>query len=129
MSEIEQATPQNIFIAAYWRQRNADETNIGYGLRKDILVLQIAASLFTLLGRIIRWFVAPKVRPVMKPWMPFALLLVPTISIGILINRGRKSTGFYQLDNEGRPVLFLSPTPPESLQGRIGVSRQKFLGM
>ena len=127
MREIDRATQDSIFISAYWRQRNADETNIGYGRRKDNLIFQIVGVLFSVLSRIAGWFVEPKVRHLMKPWVRFALVLLPALAIGILINRGRTSTGFYQLDNEGKPVLFLSSTPPESIQGRIGVSQKRFL--
>jgi hypothetical protein len=59
--------------------------------------------------------------------MRLAFLMLPAIGIGILINRGGKYTGFYQLDSQGKPVRFLSTKQPESIQGRIGVSRNKFL--
>lgn len=127
VKEIDRVAQDKIFISAYWRQRNVDEKNIGYGRRKDNFILQIVGVLFTLLSRIVGWFVEPKVRHLMKPWVRFALLLLPSLVIGILINRGRTSVGFYQLDNEGRPVLFLSSMPPEEIQGRIGASRKRFL--
>ncbi len=127
MVAIDQAEQNNILITAYWPQRHTDEPHIGYGRRKDAFAFQIVGTLFTLTSRVLGWFVEPRVRPIMKPWVRFALLLLPALSIGILANRGNKAKGFYQLDDEGRPVLFLSSAPPENIQGRMGVSRKRFL--
>ena len=96
-------------------------------MRKDYLLYQSTWSLLSLLGRALGWFFEPRVRPLIRPWMRLALLMLPAIGIGVLLNRGAKYTGFYQLDSQGRPVRFLSTKQPESIQGRMGVSRNKFL--
>ena len=124
MKEIDSATQKKISISAYWRRRQADEANIGYGFRKDYLALQMVSILFSSL---MRWFIEPRIRPAMKHWMRLVYLFLPGLSLAFISNRGRKATGFYQLDDEGMPVLFLSRIPPESIQGRIGTSRNKFL--
>ena len=127
MKEIDRGFQEKILITAYWPRRNVDETNIGYGLRKDKFFFQIVGVFYTLIGRILGTFVEPRVRPIVRPGVRLALWLLPGIGIAILTRRGSKSTGFYQLDDEGRPLLFLSRMQPEHIQGHMGVSRKRFL--
>ncbi len=134
MKAMDRATQENIFVSAYWPRRHADETNIGYGVSKDLFLIQLAGVLYSLTIRLLGTFVEPKVRPLIRPWVRGVLLLpgvLPGLSLAILAfifsSRRHQLIGFYQLDDEGRPVLFLAPLEPETIRGRIGVSRRKFL--
>ena len=118
--------PENIFIVAYWPPQDGDDIAVGYGIQKTRLVLQFTLTLYGLVNQILVWFLEPRVRPLMHPGRRLLMLMLPSIIIALLANRGRKYTGFYKLDDEGRPVQYLSPAPPKSIQGRIGVGRKRF---
>ena len=118
--------PENILISAYWPAKDGDDVPVGYGAQKTHLVFQFAFTLFGLVNQIMAWFLEPRVRPLMSPGVRLLTLMFPGLILALLANRGRKYTGFYQLDKEGRPVQYLSPAPPKSIQGRMGVGREKF---
>jgi hypothetical protein len=118
--------PENILISAYWPPQDEDDAPVGYGMQKTHLVLQFALTLFGLVNQVMAWFLEPRVRPLMRPGVRLLTLILPGLSLALLANRGRKYTGFYKLDNEGRPVQYLSPAPPKSIQGRMGVGRKRF---
>jgi hypothetical protein len=120
--------PENILISAYWPAKDRDDVPVGYGMQKSHLVFQFVLTFYGLLHQIMAWFLEPRVRPLMRPGVRLLTLMLPGIILALLANRGRKYTGFYQLDNEGGPVQYLSPAPPKSIQGRIGVGRKRFFG-
>jgi len=127
MKELNRAIQKKLFISAYWPRRQADEPNIGYGIRKDYMIYQGAGAIISLATRGFTMFFEPRVRPTLRPLVRFAPILVISLILGILLNRSHKYTGFYQLDDQGTPIHFLAPSLPESIQGRFGISRKKFL--
>ena len=114
--------PENILISTYWPAQDGDDIAVGYGMQKTFLFFQVSMTLFRLVFQITTWFL----EPLMRPGVRLLTLLLPGTIFALLANRGRKYTGFYQLDDEGRPVQYLSPAPPKSIQGRIGVGRKRF---
>jgi hypothetical protein len=118
--------PENILISTYWPAQDGDDIAVGYGMQKSHLVFQFVLTFYGLLNQIMAWFLEPRVRPLMRPGVRLLTLLLPGTIFALLANRGRKYTGFYKLDDEGRPVQYLSPAPPKSIQGRIGVGRKRF---
>lgn len=127
ITQIEPPDQEKLFITAYWTGKNADEPNIGYALRKEYLLYQSISAGFTLLTNLLNWFFEPRVRPVLRPWMRILIPLVPTLILGLLINRSNKHTGYYKLDKDGNPTTFLSNKQPENIAGRMGVNRNRFL--
>ena len=126
MKAIDRSTQESIFISAYWPQRNNNESPIGYGMRKEYLFFQAVLLLFNIIARVTGWFFRGRALPLRRPGPRSFLLLISALSSILLFRRERAYTGFYQLDNEGRPVLFLSRSLPMSIQGRMGVSRKRF---
>ncbi len=118
--------PENILISAYWPPKDENDVPVGYGVQKTHLALQMSLSSFTFVSQVLTRFLEPRIRPLMRPGVRLLMLMLPAIILALLANRGRKYTGFYQLNNEGRPVQYLSPAAPESIQGRMGVGRKKF---
>lgn len=118
--------PEDILISTYWPARDGDDIAIGYGMQKSHLVFQFVLTFYGLLNQIMAWFLEPRIRPLMRPGVRLLTLIFPGIIFALLANRGRKYTGFYRLDDEGRPVEYLSPAPPKSIQGRMGVGWKRF---
>src|SRR6266700_572552 len=127
MQEIDQAKPKNIFLSAYWPRQQANESHIGYGGKKGFLIVQLAGIGYSVTSQILNLFFAPKVRPLMKPAVRTLLPLAVGAILGILGYLYGKSNGYYQLDEQGNPVLFLSPTLPEPIKDRRGIGRKEFL--
>jgi hypothetical protein len=135
MKEIEQEDSRSIYIAAYWPSRQADEPPIGYGMdsrRKIDFVFMQGLSILAILLRILTDL--PKVRLLIYRREGCLLYLTITLGFGILFIRkniqekkGYRKIGYYQLDNEGKPILFLSPLAPIHIWRRIGVDHKRFL--
>ena len=118
--------PENILISAYWPAKGGDDISVGYGVQKTFIAFQLGMTLFRLISQLTNWFLEPRARTLMGPTTRLLAFLLPGVILALLSNRGRKYTGFYQLNNEGRPVQYLSPAPPESIKGRMGVGRKRF---
>jgi hypothetical protein len=128
MKELDRASQEQLFIAAYWPQRTQDELHVGYGVAKNLLIYQGVGLIFTLASRVFGMFFESKVRS----FHPL-LRIVPLMVIGTIITmqtgRQGKLSGFYQLDAQGNPTFYIGKIPPESIHGHIGISRKKFLNM
>lgn len=79
--------------------------------------------------RLINFFVAPKLRSRALG----GIITVPSfawvIYTVVMSWRYASSAGFYELDNTGRPIRFLSKfNPPRGILGRTGTGRKAFLG-
>jgi hypothetical protein len=128
MEELDRAYQEQLYISAYWPQRTQDELHIGYGVAKDLLIYQGITILFTLATRVFGMFFESKLR-FFHPFLRFVFMLVINILMTTLTMRRRKLSGFYQLDAQGKPTVFISKSPPESIRGHIGVGRKKFLNV
>jgi hypothetical protein len=121
MKETDHAIPEKLVILAYWPHRQTDEPNIGYGLYQGV------GTIFSLMTRAFSMFFEPKVRPAIRPLLRIVPFLAIGLILAILTQRVHKYNGYYQIDDQGRPVHFLDSTPPASIKGRFGVTRKKFL--
>jgi len=124
---IDHTKPKNIFLSAYWPGQQAGEPHIGYGARKGFLIVQLAGLGYSVTSQIVNLFIAPKVRPTMKPVVRTLLPLAIATILGLLSYLYGRSNGYYQLDEQGNPVLFLSSTLPDTIKDRKGMNRQEFL--
>jgi hypothetical protein len=127
MKEIDRTTSKNIFLSAYWPGQQADEPHIGYGGNKGYLIVQLATLGYSVAVNLFNLFIEPKIRPLFRPAARLVFPLVVSTSLGLLAYLYGKSKGYYQLDEQGNPVHFLSTTLPESLKDRRGVGRKEFL--
>lgn len=126
MDELDRTHQERLFISAYWPQRAKDELHVGYGVAKGYLVYQSVGIVVTVTSRIFGMFFEPKIRS-LRALLRVGPMLVISLIMPILAIRRRKQDGFYQLDEHGMPTFFIGKFPPESIQGRVGVSRKKFL--
>src|SRR5581483_9443092 len=113
---IDNTKQKNIFLSAYWPRQQAGEPHIGYGAKKGFLIVQLAGLGYSVTSQIINLFFAPKVRPIMKPAIRTLLPLAVATILGLLGYLYGKSNGYYQLDEQGHPTLFLSSTLPDSIK-------------
>jgi hypothetical protein len=127
MEEIDRVTQKNIFLSAYWPRQQADEPHIGYGGKKGYLVVQLAAIGYSVTNQLFNLFFEPKIRPLLRPAVRGLFPLAMAATLGILGYLYGKSKGYYQLDEQGNPVLFLSSTLPEPIKDRRGIGRKSFL--
>ena len=127
MKEIDQATPKNIFLSAYWPRQQADEPHIGYGEKKGYLVVQLASLGYSVASQLFNLFFEPKIRPLLRPAIRLLFPLAMAAILGTFGYLYGKSKGYYQLDEQGNPALFLSPTLPENIKDRRGIGRKEFL--
>lgn len=121
------AVPPQIFITSYWPRLQADGENIGYGVsRNDILHRALSSPLL----RLSIFLIEPRTR-MRIPWFICRLMLtLPTILLrSLMVARGLLSNGrgYYVIDDEGKALSFLGGQVPESINGRIGMGRKKFL--
>ncbi len=96
-------------------------------MHRNFILSQGVASIFSLATGVFGLLFEPKVRPAIRAWVRFALIFVISMPLAILSLRMRKYTGYYQIDDQGRPVHFLGTALPESIKGRFGLTRKKFL--
>ena len=130
MKEVDQATRENLLIVSYWPGQAADEPNIGYGFPKEVFIVEGFNRIFSLCTSIFIWFFAPRIRPLVHPAIRF-IVAIAYVATAIPLSRRNMATnkqrGYYQLDGQGQPVIFISRMQPESIDRRIGVGRNRFL--
>jgi hypothetical protein len=117
-----------ILIVAYWRGVGGDEPHVGYGTAKGHVWLGLAGVVESGLMRLAMLFLFPRLRT-----QPYGCLVyVPAVVwVGFWALwswRFAPASGFYALDDAGRPLRFLSKSePPAILHGRIGTGRKAFV--
>jgi hypothetical protein len=132
MKEIDLGAQRNIYLAAYWPSQQADEPHIAYGIDSRGQMCLVVLKIWTIFSFIFRQLGdLPKVRPLIRSWMRITVM-VTSIIIALTLsfisrNKSYQKSGYYQLDDKGRPILFLSPTLPSQIRGRMGISQKKFL--
>lgn len=121
------AVPPQIFITSYWPRLQADGENIGYGVSRNYI---LNWALPSPLPRLSIFLIEPRTRT-RFPWPICRLMLaLPNILLNsLMIARGllNNGKGYYVIDDEGKALSFLGGQVPESINGRIGMGRKKFL--
>ena len=57
----------------------------------------------------------------------YGLVMMLGLPLSIMYNRVNKLSGYYELDENGVPLRFLSPVVPETIKGRVGVLGGSFI--
>ena len=125
--DLTPADQKRLVMVAYWRRLRRGEPNIGYGMAKGYLWLQLAVVAHLLARYAFTLFIEPKLLPRVRYLVRNAPSFAATFVLSRATSRMRRSSGYYQLDNGGAPVRFLSKQLPPSIQGRLGTSRRAYL--
>jgi hypothetical protein len=117
-----------ILIVAYWRGVGGDEPHVGHGTAKGHLWLGLAGVVESGLMWLLRAFLFPRLRTRPVGCLVYAPAVVWLVLWQLWSWRFAPASGFYALDDAGRPLRFLSKEPPPaSLLGRTGTGRRAFL--
>lgn len=96
-------------------------------MSKTSRIYRVVGITFSLINAVFSLFFEPKVRPAVKPSLCFIPVALLSITFGILSMRENKYQGYYELDVRGIPTHYISRLAPDSIKGRLGVGREKFL--
>ena len=117
-----------ILIIAYWRGSGVPEPHVGYGTAKGHVWMGLAGVVESSIMRLVSLFLYPRLRT--RP--VGCLVYIPTFAWVVIwavwFWRFAPASGFYELDDAGRPIRFLSTSsPPAAILGRTGTGRKAFL--
>jgi hypothetical protein len=133
MNTLDHTKQEQLYISAYWPSQMKDEHAVGYAIAKDVLVYRSIGIIFSLLSSLFSLFFPNPIKNVnANPYdKRRGVFAVDKIGLNLLIDllalRHRKLAGFYQLDAQGNPTIFIGKKPPKSILGRVGVNRKQFL--
>jgi hypothetical protein len=118
--QFDQSLHDKVLVYRYWYGRDSSEIDLGFGAYRLFLFIVPVVIILSFLGAII-----------------FSLLDMGMLSLlfsisGMLFSlaifwRGFKYYGWYEVDKQGKPVQFIGHTPPDTIMGRHGTRRAKFL--
>lgn len=129
--ELDPGEHRHVWIASYWRNGEGDGPHIGYGIAKGYVWMTLVGTVVSLTMQLYNRFVAPKLRTrplggaVIVPWLAWMIFIaIRTIRSW----QNGPVSGFYELDETGTPIRYLSRSdPPSSILGRTGSGRRAFL--
>ncbi|GCE08186.1 hypothetical protein [Dictyobacter aurantiacus] len=120
------AVPRPLLITAYWPRTQEGGDNIGFGISRAhifyTLVISRGPRLFNLL-------VEPRTTVTFPLLLRTLIRMIPVTLTTRMIKRGwiTNGEGYFVIDDEGKAISFLGGRMPESIKGRMGVGRKKFL--
>jgi hypothetical protein len=120
---------RHILITDYWRGSGAQEPHIGFGTAKGRIWLRLARIVEgSITGLLTRAHYESPGRPTW-PVRYLAYVLTAVWKAIFAVSLRLSAAGFYELDDAGRPIRFLSHHPPDGLWDRSSRStgRKGFL--
>ena len=133
MNTRDRTKQEQLYISAYWPSQMKNEQAVGYAIAKDVLIYRSIGIIYSLTTSLLSLFLPNPIKnvntnPNHKGRMVFTFGKIGlSLLIAFLPLRHRKLTGFYQLDAQGNPSIFIGKKAPKSILGRVGVNRKQFL--
>jgi hypothetical protein len=118
---------RRLVIMAYWPRLRRDDLPIGYAMAKGYLWLQLPLLFYNVVHRAFAIWIEPKLRPRGRLLVRNAPLLATGFTVGLISMRMQRIAGYYQLNEQGTPIRFISKRVPPSIHGRRGTTRRGFL--
>ncbi|GLV55499.1 hypothetical protein KDH_23430 [Dictyobacter sp. S3.2.2.5] len=118
--------PRPLLITAYWPRIQEGGDNIGFGISQAHIFYTLVISR---LPRLFNLLVEPRTIVTFPPLLRVLIGTLPVMLGTRMIHKGwiGNGKGYFVIDDKGKALSFLGEQVPESINGRMGVGRKKFL--
>lgn len=118
--QFNQSLHDKVLVYRYWYGRDSSEIDLGFGAYRLFLFTAPIIIILSVFGTVV------------FNSLNLEIISLVIIIAGMLFNlaifqRGFKYYGWYEVDKQGKPVQFIGHKPPDTIMGRHGTRRAKFL--